>query len=118
VNEDGAGGYDMNRNWPADWQPEWIQGGAGPYPLNWPETRAIGDFLLAHPNVAALQSYHNAGGMMAWRLAVTTPAPFSIEVEDICHSSHELAVNLRNAPLRLLPGLESVFLAAAAPLHR
>lgn len=64
VNEDPAGGYDMNRNWPADWQPEWIQGGAGPYPLNWPETRAIGDFLLAHPNVAAHQSYHNAGGMI------------------------------------------------------
>src|SRR5262249_39694420 len=33
VNEDPSGGYDMNRNWPADWQPEHIQGGAGNYPL-------------------------------------------------------------------------------------
>ena len=64
VNEDGIGGYDPNRNWPADWQPEWIQYGATDYPFSLPETRVIGEFLLDHPNVAALQSYHNAGGMI------------------------------------------------------
>ena len=64
VNEDGIGGYDPNRNWPADWQPEWIQYGATDYPFSLPETRVIGEFLLAHPNVAAVQSYHNAGGMI------------------------------------------------------
>ncbi len=64
VNEDGIGGYDPNRNWPADWQPEWIQYGATDYPFSLPETRAIGEFLLRHPNVAAAQSYHNAGGMI------------------------------------------------------
>jgi len=64
VNEDGVGGYDPNRNWPADWQPEWIQHGATDYPFSLPETRAIGEFLLDHPNVAAAQSYHNSGGMI------------------------------------------------------
>ena len=64
VNEDGIGGYDPNRNWPADWQPEWIQYGATDYPFSLPETRVIGEFLLDHPNVAAAQSYHNAGGMI------------------------------------------------------
>ena len=64
VNEDGIGGYDPNRNWPADWQPEWIQYGATDYPFSLPETRAVGEFLLDHPNVAACQSYHNAGGMI------------------------------------------------------
>lgn len=64
VNEDGPGGYDMNRAWPALWQPEHVQYGAGPYPLFWPETRAVAEFLLAHPNVAAVQSFHNAGGMI------------------------------------------------------
>ena len=64
INEDGRGGYDMNRNWPRDWQPAWIQFGAGGYPLCWPETRAIGGFILEHPNIAAVQSYHNAGGMI------------------------------------------------------
>jgi hypothetical protein len=64
INEDGAGGDDMNRNWPSDWQPEHIQGGAGPYPLSSPETKAIATFILDHPNIAAVQSYHNAGGMI------------------------------------------------------
>jgi hypothetical protein len=64
INEDGPGGYDPNRNWPSDWQPNHVQFGAGDYPFSFPETRAIGTFLLAHPNVAAFQSYHNTGGMI------------------------------------------------------
>lgn len=64
INEDDPGGYDMNRNWPSDWQPEHIQYGSGDYPFSCPETAAIGAFLLDHPNVAAVQSYHNAGGMI------------------------------------------------------
>ncbi len=64
VNEDPPGGYDMNRNWPSDWQPRYIQRGSGPYPLSHPETRAIAKFVLAHPNIAGYQSYHNAGGMI------------------------------------------------------
>ncbi len=64
TNEDSPGSYDMNRNWPSDWQPEHLQNGAGPWPLCWPETRCIADFIMAHPNIAAVQSYHNAGGMI------------------------------------------------------
>lgn len=62
--EDGVGGYDMNRAWPATWQPGHVQYGAGPYPLYWPEAKCIATFLYDHPNVAALQSFHNAGGMI------------------------------------------------------
>jgi hypothetical protein len=64
VNEDPAGGYDMNRNWAWDWQPEYVQRGALEYPFCLPETRAVAEFVLAHPNIAAFQSYHNAGGMI------------------------------------------------------
>lgn len=64
INEDGQGGYDMNRNWPTDWKPDFVQRGAGTYPFSYPETRAVGDFIRAHPNIAAGQSYHNAGGMI------------------------------------------------------
>jgi hypothetical protein len=66
VNEDGIGGYDPNRNWPSDWQPEWIQYGATDYPFSLPETRVIGLFIYDHPNIAAAQSYHNAGGMILY----------------------------------------------------
>ncbi len=64
INEDGAGGYDMNRAWPALWRAGHIQYGAGPYPLYWPETRCIADFIIEHPNIAASQSFHNNGGMI------------------------------------------------------
>lgn len=64
VNEDGPGSYDQNRNWGADWQPAYIQNGAMDYPFQLPEARAVNDFLLAHPNIAGLQSYHNSGGMI------------------------------------------------------
>ena len=64
INEDPPGGYDMNRNWPADWQPEPIQGGAGDYPLSFPETRSIAEFILTRPNIAGVQAYHNAGGLI------------------------------------------------------
>jgi hypothetical protein len=64
LNEDGPGGYDMNRNWPAGWRPVYLQSGAGEYPFSYPETAAIGAFILDHPNIAAVQSYHNAGGML------------------------------------------------------
>ena len=64
IDEDGPGRYDMNRAWPSLWQPWHVQRGGGPYPLYWPETRAVAGFLLSHPNVAAVQSFHNAGGMI------------------------------------------------------
>jgi Zinc carboxypeptidase len=64
INEDGRGGYDLNRNWGFDWQPSYVQYGAKDYPFSQPETRAIADFVLAHPNIAGAQAYHNAGGMI------------------------------------------------------
>ncbi|HSG80749.1 MAG TPA: M14 family metallopeptidase, partial [Gemmatimonadota bacterium] len=64
VNEDPVGGYDPNRNYAADWQPEYIQRGAMDYPFQLPETRSINDFWMTHPNIAGAQSYHNSGGMI------------------------------------------------------
>ncbi len=64
VNEDPIGGYDPNRNYPADWQPNYIQGGSMNYPFELPEPRAINDFMMAHPNIAGFQSFHNSGGMI------------------------------------------------------
>jgi hypothetical protein len=64
VNEDGPGSYDGNRNWAVDWQPNYVQGGAMDYPFQLPETRAVNDFLMSHPNIAGVQAYHNSGGMI------------------------------------------------------
>ena len=64
VNEDADGGYDPNRNWPWRWAAQYVQGGADRYPGSLIETRNIMDFVIAHPNIAGAQSYHNSGGML------------------------------------------------------
>lgn len=64
VNEDPHGYYDPNRDWGWKWQPDYIQRGAYKYPFSVPENRNVADFVLAHPNIAGGQSYHNSGGMI------------------------------------------------------
>ena len=64
VNEDTVGYVDPNRTWGYFWQPRYVQAGAGDYPLQIPETRAIALWTLEHPNVGAVQSYHNTGAMI------------------------------------------------------
>lgn len=65
TNEDGIGGLDLHRNYPENWRPlpgrdltgrGWTQPGAGEYPLSEPETRAVFQFLLEHPNVGVVQT--------------------------------------------------------------
>ena len=64
TNEDPVGGYDPSRNYGADWQPSYIQGGSMDYPFRLPEARAINDFMVERPNIAGFQSFHNSGGMI------------------------------------------------------
>jgi hypothetical protein len=66
INEDppGSARTVSNRNFHAWWAPEWIQSGSGPYPLSEPETKALVDFILAHPNIAGLMSYHTHSGVL------------------------------------------------------
>ena len=59
-----GGGTVSNRNYPAFWRPEWIQSGAGPYPLSQPEARAQVDFLIGHPNISSVQSFHTHSGVL------------------------------------------------------
>ena len=51
-------GLDFNRNFPANWQPQAKQDGAGEYPFSESETRALADFILAHPNICGLHTLH------------------------------------------------------------
>ncbi|NKB66792.1 MAG: carboxypeptidase [Candidatus Latescibacteria bacterium] len=51
-------GLDFNRNFPANWQPEAKQQGAGDYPFSEPETRALATFITAHPNICGLHALH------------------------------------------------------------
>ena len=64
INEDGPGGYDPNRDWGFNWQPNFIQDGALKYPFSLPESRAVRDFIMQHNNIAGSQSFHNDGGQL------------------------------------------------------
>jgi hypothetical protein len=64
INEDGDGSYDPNRDWPWNWQPGYVQGGAFRYPLSLIENRNAAEFVKARPNIAGAQTYHNTGGML------------------------------------------------------
>ena len=55
-------GLDVNRNFPADWAPHWEQQGAGEFPLSEPETRALAQFLVDHPNIHGSQHFHTQSG--------------------------------------------------------
>jgi len=64
VNEDGIGGYDGNRDWGFNWEPNYVQSGAHRYPFSQPENRAVRDFIVKHRNITGAQSFHNSGGMI------------------------------------------------------
>jgi hypothetical protein len=64
INEDGPGGYDGNRDWGFNWEPNYVQNGADKYPFTFPDNQAVRDFVKSHPNIAASQSFHNSGGMI------------------------------------------------------
>ncbi len=64
VNEDGPGGYDGNRDWGFNWEPNYIQNGADKYPFSFPENQAVCNFTVKHRNITGAQSFHNSGGMI------------------------------------------------------
>ncbi len=60
----GKWSLDFNRNFPYGWAPDTRQPGAGEYPLSEPETKAVADFIVAHPNIVLAFTYHTTGGVL------------------------------------------------------
>ncbi len=64
LNEDrDVGYYDHNRDWGWNWQPDYVQRGSYHYPFSLPESRAVRDFVVAHPNIGGALTHHNTGAM-------------------------------------------------------
>ncbi len=57
---------DYNRNFPYGWFPDGKQPGAGEYPLCAVETKAIVNFVLAHPNIGGAAIGHTSGGIILY----------------------------------------------------
>jgi hypothetical protein len=56
--------YDFNRNFPYQWAAEPKQEGAGHFPGSAPETRAIMEFAVRHPNIVTWLNLHTFGGVL------------------------------------------------------
>lgn len=54
---------DLNRNFPWSWSPAHEQLGAGPFPASEPESRAVVEWAVAHPEIFAWLNLHCYGGV-------------------------------------------------------
>lgn len=79
-NEDAEGYLDPNRNWGYNWKPQYVQRGAGHFPLSGIGLKAVNDFIAARPNIIIGYAFHNTGGM--W-LRVPANKDTYIEPSDI-----------------------------------
>ncbi|MBO6158788.1 MAG: zinc carboxypeptidase [Firmicutes bacterium] len=86
-------GLDFNRNFPYGWFPDGRQSGAGKYPLSNPETKAIVDFVLAHPNIGGAAIGHTSGGLLLYppgtRKASTAPSADIAAFKEIAKMGQE-----------------------------
>ncbi len=63
INEDSEGYFDANRNWGYNWQPPYVQSGAGNFPLSGRGVKAIAEYIHQRPNIIVNFAFHNSGGM-------------------------------------------------------
>ena len=63
INEDGEGYLDCNRNWGFNWQPTYVQSGAGNFPLSSLEAKCIASYIHQRPNIIVNFAFHNSGGL-------------------------------------------------------
>ncbi len=88
TNEDGHGGVDANRNYDSHWStgednPKSITY-HGPSAFSEPETRAVRDFVLAHPTIAAASTFHSGADVLlhpwGWSRDADLPDDFWYEM--------------------------------------
>ncbi len=60
-NEDGPGGTNFNRNWPHTYR--YFAADAGPHPVSEDETRALAEFVVAHPSIGIILTYGAADNL-------------------------------------------------------
>jgi len=63
INEDWIGGVDLNRNYDYNWMPyPWH----GEHPFSEPETAAVRDFVMSHPNIATGFDTHSGTELLLY----------------------------------------------------
>jgi len=65
-NADGSFGVDLNRNFEVGFEKNNVMASnvySGPHPFSEPETQALRDFALSHPNITIALDYHSQGNV-------------------------------------------------------
>ncbi len=70
-NEDGPGGGNFNRSFPHNYQ--YFAAEAGVLPISQAETRALADFVVAHPNISIVLTYGAADNLRKTPKAARSP---------------------------------------------
>lgn len=95
VNEDAEGYVDPNRNWGFDWNPPYVQIGAGEYPFSGTGIRAIANYMMERPNIIVVFTFHNSGGMFLRGPSNKAQGPMNsqdIDVHDVMGQNAEKIV--------------------------
>ena len=95
-NEDGPGGVNLNRNFPYGFK--FFAPGAGIHPVSEVETRALADFIVAHPNIGIVFTFGVADNLVQTPKAEPggKKPPAAIQEEDLAFY-RELGKSYREA---------------------
>jgi hypothetical protein len=100
LNEDGIGGLDLNRNFPRNWELQYLQGGAGAFPLSEPETYATIEFLNEHRNITSIVHNHTSGGFVYRLPSTADPSTFPPDDLDLILTLGDKYTELTGRPVR------------------
>jgi murein tripeptide amidase MpaA len=89
----------LNRNYPSNWEPEVKQYGSGEHPLSEPEVAAVVRWILDHPNIAGMQSYHTHSGVILRPWMTYADTEFVGRDKGIYEALGELGVEETGYPL-------------------
>jgi hypothetical protein len=95
INEDSEGYFDGNRNWGFNWQPNYVQPGAGNYPFEAIGLKSIAEYIQERSNIIVVYAFHNNGGMYLRGPSSKDIAPYAqedINVYDILGKNAEKIV--------------------------
>jgi len=81
TDEDDTGGVDLALNFPAGWKPELLKGHNGPFPVSEPESKALADFLVEHPNIILFINLYGTSNAFLYPYSKRTTG--KIEPEDV-----------------------------------
>ena len=106
---------DLNRNFPYTWMPEPEQVGAGAYPTSEPETRAVVDFVTAHPEIFTWLNLHTFGGVYIRPLG--TKPDKQMNQQDLALFRQIAAWGETHGGYPTVSGFEEFLYAPDKPLH-